>query len=338
MNRIYLWILILILPTVSCTVYREFPIEVYKPGEISIPPNVDNVTLVYRNFKYKADTLQNHYKDDYKLVKAKKDPKNLDSLMVKSCLDELAKNFKANTHVKNITILDNVFKPHSGTKMPKLNMSLFRQLPHTSNSGLIISLETFSYFFSEYSRHYNETASNEVITAAVWAVYNPKTDALLKRETIIDTVFWNAYDDEGNYQKQVKLPPRLSALKIASQLAGENYSKKFFASWTNVNRMYSVPPINDFKTAEGMVLEGKWDEAIALWRPYISGKQGKTAIHARYNTALAYEMKDDLNSAESLLNEAWILAKKYRSQNEIEMVELYQKVLKNRKAELIRLN
>jgi len=318
----------------SCTVYREFPIEIYKPGEIAIPPNVENIALVYRNFKYDKDTMQHFYLDDFSLRKAKKDPDNLDSLLVNYCFDEFASNIKSNTAIQNINVIPNIFKKHSGSKMPKLSSSLIDQISSSTKSDLIISLETFTYFFSEYSSNTEIPKSKEVVTGNVWAVYDPFTSKLISRETMLDTVFWNAYDDNGNYQRNVKLPPRLTALKIASQLAGENYSKKYFASWTKVQRMYSIPPVSDFKVAESMIQEGKWDEAISLWEKYISKKQGTTSIHALYNTALAYEMKDDIDYAKKLLDEAEILAKKYKSKDEIEMVELYQKVLTNRKLEI----
>ncbi len=36
---------------------------------------------------------------------------------------------------------------------------------------------------------------------------------------------------------------------------------------------------------------------FCLWKRYADDKNGKMAINARYNLALAYEMKDDLDTA-----------------------------------------
>ncbi|MDD4426396.1 MAG: DUF6340 family protein, partial [Mariniphaga sp.] len=66
------------------------------------------------------------------------------------------------------------------------------------------------------------------------------------------------------------------------------------------------------------------------WEKYADNRNGKMAIDARYNLALAYEMKDDLVIAQSWLNEAYSLAKKFRSKNYMRMIETYQKILKNR--------
>ena len=97
--------------------------------------------------------------------------------------------------------------------------------------------------------------------------------------------------------KDYKAPPRLTALRIAAQMAGENYAKRFSASWKTVNRIYSIPPLPAFSQAAAYFEEGKWDQAIDLWKSYADERNGKMAINARYNIALAYEIKDNLDLA-----------------------------------------
>lgn len=338
MNRLILFAILLSTIT-SCTVYKEYPIEIYRPGEIAYSPETKNVAIVYRNFKYSGDTLQHYYKDDFRLRKAKQDPAELDSILVNMCMSELAKNLKEKGTFSEIRIFPELFEPHSGRKLPALNMDLVQQVASTTQTDLVISLETYSSFYSEYSSTAEiPTKSNEVITAAVWAVYNPVEQKLIERKTMIDTIFWNGYDAEGNYQRNAKLPPRLTALKIASQMSGENYSKRFFASWQNVKRMYSVPPLPDFAAADECVQKGKWDDAILLWKRYADDSNGKMAINARYNLALGYEMKDDFEMAERWLNSAQSIAADYKSKEDLKMILQYQQLLKKRKNDIARLN
>ena len=330
---------VLIITTLSsCTVYKEYTIEVYEPGEIAVPPNVENVALVYRNFKYSGDKYQHHYKDDWQLKKAKNDPANLDSILVSYALKELASNLKSNNSFDRIHIFPGIFKPHTGKKLPALKFDLIDKITSETETDLLISLETFSYFFAEYSADQGVPKPREVITAAVWAVYNPSTEKIIERKTMIDTVFWNSYDEKGNYQKSAKLPPRLMALKVASQMVGENYSKRFFASWQTVQRMYSVPSPSDFTDASNFVEKGDWDSAIKIWMKYAPDKNGKLAIEARYNLALAYEIKDDILTAWKWLASAHQLAVSYKSKESIKMIEKYQKVLAKRKKDIDRLN
>lgn len=337
MKRSAIWIFAVLFAVSSCTVYKEYPIDVFKPGEISVPPTVENVALAYRNFKYAGDTLQHFYKDNHQLRRAKNDPKNLDSLLASYCLRELASNLKSKNIYDQIHIFPEIYEPHHGSKLPTLDFGLVGKLTEASNTDLLVSLETFSYFYSQYDADYNVPKSREVITAAVWAVYDPLAEKIVERKTMIDTVFWNSYDEKGNYIKNGKLPPRTEALRIAAQLAGENYSKRFFASWVKVNRMYSVPPLPDFEAAEKYLLKNDWDNAILLWKRYAADKHGKMAINARYNIALGYEMKDDLESAWKWLASAQTLASNYRNKEELKRITVYQKILAKRFSDIEKL-
>ncbi len=339
MNRSSLLFIVTLALFSACTVYKEYPIEVYKPGEVNISPDAPYVALIYLNFKYPGDTLQHYYKNDFELYRAKNDPEDLDSIMVTACLNELAKNLKNNSSFEQVKVFPySSFDPHTADHLPELPQQLVEQLTSSTGSDVLISLETFSYFFANYPEDANIPASNEVITAAVWGIYDAAQEQLLERKTFIDTVFWNGYDNQGNYQKGYRPPPRLKALEIASALAGENYAKRFHASWQTVERMYSVPPLPDFSDAAYFFEEGKWDKAIALWKKYAGGDNGKLAIYARYNLALGYEMKDDIDLAARWLKAAYNQARKYRNRDEMNMIRKYQKALEIRRKEIKRLN
>ena len=121
-------------------------------------------------------------------------------------------------------------------------------------------------------------------------------------------------------------------------MAGENYSKRFSASWQTVKRNYSVPPLPDFSAADEYVQKGEWDNAILLWKRYAADNKGKMAINARYNLAFGYEMKDDINAAQKWLSAALQIASDYKSKDDITMIIKYQKVLAKRQKDIDRLN
>lgn len=338
MNRFFFIALVLITVT-SCTVYQEYPIEVYKPGKINFPEDVNDIALIYRNFKYPGDSLQNYYKDDFKLKKANNDPANLDSIMATACLNELAKNLKTNNSANNIQVIPyNVFKRHTSKTLPPLDFETVKRIANATNTNLIISLETLSYFYATYPEAYESMGYDEVITVAVWGVYNPVMEKLIERKTMIDTIVWHPYNDQGNYDRNYKAPPRLTALRIATSMAGENYSRRFYASWETVDRMYSIPPLPDFSDAAFYFEEGKWNTAIGLWKKYADDRNGKMAINARYNIALAYEIKDEIDLAIQWITAARDLAVKLKSREDLKRILNYQSILENRKKEIIQLN
>lgn len=339
MNLKLIPVIVLVNLLVSCTVYKEYPIEVYIPGDASVPPSAKNAAIVYRNFKYREDTLQHYYKNDYQLFRAKNDPKNLDSLLVTASINEMAADLKNNNAFEEVYIFPvNIFERHTGDHLTNLPPDLIQKVSQASDADVLIVLETFSSFFSTYPQKFDTPTTNEVITVAVWGIYDPDRKANIERKTMIDTVFWNGYDDEGNYRKGYTPPPRLTALEMASALAGKNYAKRFYATWQIVNRMYSVPPLPDFSDAAFYFEEGKWDQAIALWQKYADDSNGKMAINARYNLALVYELKDDLETADKWLTAALTLASEYKSQNDLNTILTYKKILDSRRKELLKLN
>ncbi|MGC9355264.1 MAG: DUF6340 family protein, partial [Mariniphaga sp.] len=230
------------------------------------------------------------------------------------------------------------FDRHSADNLPQLPAELISKIASSSGSDVLIALETFSAFFSSYPEEFETPETNEVITASVWGIYDADTEKLMERKTFIDTLFWNGYDNQGKYMEGYQPPPRLKALQIAAAMAGENYAKRFRASWETVNRLYSVPPLPDFSDAAYYFEEGDWDRAIALWKKYAGDNDGKLAINARYNLALAYELKDQIATAEKWLDAAYDLAASYRSKDDLKRIVNYQKALDTRKKQINRLN
>lgn len=317
----------------SCTVYREYRIDVYKPGELIIPPQIDNVALLYRNFKYTGDTLQDFYREGMELIRAK-NPYNLDSFLVNACLNELAIHLKNQTVFKEVPVFPyHTFDRHTGENLSALPGELISRLSEDSNADLLISLETLSTFFSTHPETFDTPLTNEVVTVTVWGIYDSNKQARIEQKTMIDTIYWNGYDEEGNLQPNYDPPPRMTALELASALAGEKFARRFYATWQTESRMYSVPPLPEFSDAAFYLEEGKWDEAILLWQKYVDGQNGKMAIDARYNIALAFEMKDDLEAARKWLASAYELAKSYRSKSDLQMIHIYQKTLERRQKE-----
>lgn len=337
MNRPLLFFLLFLFFSASCTVYKEYPIEVYRPGEVAVPATVRKVGLLYRNFKYPGDTLQHYYQHDYELVRAGNDPANPDSLLVSSCLNALADQLKTHDTFDEVQILPySSFDRHTGEHLPDMPEALARMIGEASGADLLISLEMLSSFYAFYPGDLSIPESGEVITAAVWGVYDLSGQMAPERKSFVDTVYWDGYDEQGNYQRGTRLPPRLKALEIASALVGERYAKRFRASWEDVTRMYIIPPLPDFSEAAYYFEEGKWDQAITLWKRYAGKEKGKLAINARYNLALVYEMKDDIPLAVEWLDAAHELALAYRSKKDLSMIRRYQGVLSTRQKELNR--
>ena len=338
-SREYLWVT-LIFATFSCTVYKDFPIDIYQPASVNLPDNTINIGLISRNFQFSNDTLQNFYKADYIVKKDKTfTPAQIDSIEAVNVLQSVSEVLNKSEIFNRIEVLPyGIFKPASADKMPKLNWAVIRSLNTVANVDAFISLETYSSFYSEFKyTGEEEYPKSEVITASVWCVYDPVTEKVKERISIIDTVYWDSYD-ENNKLSYANIPPRLTAIKLAAEMAGKNYAARYIPAWHKVNRLYIIPPIEDFRVAALYFEDNKIDRALNVWKKYSPERYRKLAIVARYNCALAFEMKDDHEEALKWINEALLLAVSMNSKEDIKMILLFQKVLNERQEQLKHLN
>ena len=325
-------LILLIIVISGCTVYREVPIEVLKPKTFTVPSG-SAIGLVYRNFKYRGDTLQNYYRYDYELRKEKPEAEfNADSLVAMTALNRLASIFEAEQIASEVKILPYNSLPRiRGEHLAPLSEEVIRNLGSYTRTDRLIILETISAFYSRYTSQSEPGESADVIMAGIWALYNSQTGKLEKHVSMVDTLFWNGKDDQG---KKLVIPPRLLALDLAAEVYTDNFSGKFKETWENVQRVVIVPPVQEFNLAGQYASENEWEKALEIWERFTPGRFGRLSVSARFNTALAWEMLNDIESALEWIGMAEKQTQIYRNKEEVNLVKSYQRVLENRKKEI----
>ncbi len=323
----------------ACTIYREVPIEVLRPREMTVGEGSD-VVFLYRNFKYENDTLQNYYREDYDLKKDEKnDGLNIDSLLSIKALITLASELEDKDVVNKTTVMPVNTMPHiTGQKLAPLPKELVQKIGSDSDSQKLISLETLSWFFSRFTDKSDAGESVEVILAGIWALYDVHSGAIEKHEAMVDTLFWQRRNEDG---ERIQLPPRVTSLELATEVYAGNFAKKFTTSWETVQRLMIIPPVQEFSLAAEYAAENKWEEALELWQRYTPERYGRLSVSARYNTALSYEMLNDIDQAVQWIDQAHLQALIYRNKDELRLVQNYKEILAKRNEEirnLIQLN
>ncbi len=325
-------ILIITLFISSCTIYREFPIEVYQPSELQFPDDAKDIVILSHNFKFDQDTFQNYYKRNKKLLRLPENiSQSIDSMMVTKVLNSLSKSLKINGSFEDIKLLPyNFIEQSKGEFISTLSKDFIKKLDAHYNTDLVVSLETFSYFYSEYPYGVEKSiAYNQVLTAATWAVYSPDKELLLDIKTMVDTVFWDGSTTDKK-RGRIRKPPIAEALQTAAQVAGENYARRLSPGWQNVYRMYVIPPVEDFKDAARHFEQEKLDKAIALWDKYNGQRFGKLSIWANYNIALAKELQGNIDAAKQAIEKSLLQAIALKNSEDIKTVSLYNSVLQKR--------
>ncbi len=330
-------IILLLLIASSCTVYKDYPIDILSPAEVDLANNIQNIAVLSANFRPMRDTSMYYY-SDYEKVNLSSETQNLLHMMMTSrSLKSFSQAVSLNERFANIEVMPYNYVPlHFGDSLLAFTPAYIKEICDAYHVDAVVVLEVLSFKYSEFGTVYRSSPeTNEVSTIALWRIYNPTNNAFLDQKIMIDTVFWNSNEDTW---ETLNAPNMNIACGIAAEIAGENYAKRITSNWEKVNRMYLVPPLEDFKKADGYLNEGKWENAIQLWGKYTDKKYGKLAIHANYNMALAYEMKDEIDQALKYINKSLEQVISLRSNKDIMMVSKYQMVLNERKADLAKLN
>jgi hypothetical protein len=319
----------------SCTIYKDIPIEILRTPESVLPTGQNQIALLYRNFKYTNDTLLQYYRDDEVLKKDKIAQKiNSDSIVVLSCLNKVAQLFAEKEVCSQPVIFPVDMMPRiQGGKLNPIPPDLIKKLASSAQTGYVISLETYTYFFVHYSVKTQANESQHVAMAGIWTLYNGNSGVILERKSMTDTVFWDSEAATVTSGAE-KLPPRLPALQLAAETFGENFASRFYQEWIKVDRLLIVPPLEEFRQAAEFAGEQKWDKASAIWQKYSDDHYGRLAVTACYNLALACEIRDDLATALRWITQAFKLASVYKDQDEMRMVRSYKQILTQRSADI----
>ncbi len=318
----------------SCTVYRELPIEVLKPGQIMLPTD-SRISLIYRNFKYSNDTTANYFRKDLVPVFDSENAKlDIDSIITEKSLETLSEIFEDHQVASSIDVHKHDYMPAiKGEHLAPLNPEIIRTLARSNQADYIVSLETLSYLYSTYSR---ETASQacDVVLAGIWAIYNGKSGSIITHLPQVDTLYWDHFDDMG---KRIQVPPRLEALKMAVEEYVQTFGNNFITDWITTQRVIIIPPVEEFRQAAIHAYGHEWDEAEKYWLRYTHERFGRLAFSARFNSAVKYEMSDDLNAALDWLDQAEETAKRYKNRNDLELLKWYSIILQERLSDMEKL-
>ncbi len=282
----------------SCVSFQKFSIEVYKPSQLTVPPEIKNIVLVSRNLKYPNDTLQNYYVADSRLLKDKK-IFNVDSMAVSVCLDSLAGRLLAQHHFETVKIIPvGAVQALRVKEIRPANPEWYKNLAEKTNADGLILLDMFSCFY----RQNNNPAPNAwVITSNIWSVYNAKAQKLIDRYQQVDTLMWDGTDVNGEGWK-FRVPEKKVAVALASGVIGANYSKHIIPGWNMVDREIMVNNEPELKQAAALARKNNWGDASAIWNKYTRKGNKTLQVVALYNLALASEMDGDVNKAIEIIN------------------------------------
>lgn len=319
----------------SCVSYEKFSIEVFKPAEVRLTPAVKKIAVISRNLKFVNDTLQNYQVKNHRLIKDKI-KLNTDSLAIKTCLDSLSGKLLAQNQFDKVAVLPvNTFPATRVKNIRPAQNEWYKAISEKTGADVLILLDMFSCFYSQ--EDVDSSPAVNVVTSNIWSVYSATEQKIIDRFTQVDTLYWDGTDENGRYKK-LRIPDKKNAILLAAGVIGENYAKHILPAWAKVDRNFMQSGNPELQKAVKLALDGKWDEAVAIWQVYSENKGKRNRVVALYNLALASEMNGNVDRAIELTDQAAKASSGLFLSPENEAVRKYSAVLYQRKNEINKLN
>ncbi len=158
-----------------------------------------------------------------------------------------------------------------------------------------------------------------------WFLYLEKEPEPVDSVKLVDVMTVNGTG--LNYQEAVSnLPNIKKVIQDLSYQGGQHYAYRIFPVWDNVTRIYYNDNINKkMKKAAMLAQQSQWMEAATIWRSLAFSKNKSTASRAAFNMALASEINNKLDLAESWLKKSIQLQSSPIAKNYLDIVRERQK-------------
>jgi hypothetical protein len=318
-----IFFLLSLLSLSSCIAYQEVvELEILTPAISPIDTGIRSARIISNakpqdagqgNFTLKSEVSE----EGIRLKKLSKDSIEVDS-MISTCLYNFHNELNSPPFLSSVEIVIGT----SPVRITRSNItSYFEDYP----CDVLYILEDLSYtnartmfYYGYYSTGQEEVT---VTTDAKWSVYYKDNFNNPYQFTIQDTLFWNKRNiDRSDCTSQ--------AIWKNAQLAGERVSPH----WKTVTRLYNSNPLYTLSTAKEYVDNNEWEEAAGIWKAvYDSQRKGsKKKGRMAYNLSLYFESINKLDEAMEWLDSAESIFTDKEMAQDIELCQLYRKILKHR--------
>ena len=306
-----LWILV-----VACHPMAEVTIQVIEPGEVTIPPYINEVAFINRSYVpslvnpdsvtwtneelYILDTIIN-----YRIFKGLRDALDQSPLFE---LEELSIIQERQYDTANF--------------LSPLNQKQLNRISRLQDSDALISMEYYKIYGDRLKGFsgIDFTAILHFNSSTYWRIYDLVRDTIIDEYMHRDSVIWQEFG-ESSEEALGKLPLITDALREAGYHAGYTYGTRISPIWIEESRYYHINGSRKMREAAWLADSGKWNEAAGIWRKVAYEENYKLAAKACLNMALVCEMEDLFEPALEWAAKSYLIREKSLTKEYIELLE-----------------
>ena len=297
----------------SCQTIEQIPIEYMMPAEINFPPELRRVAIVNNT----SSTPDNKWIES---DASRKDDEIARAVAyhngdAKIAAESLAEAIANENYFDEVIICDSALRANDKfTREETLTQKEVKDLTENLDVDFLISLENLQLkatktirYIPDWSCYYG---SVDVKVYPTLRIYIPKRKNPMLTIAPNDSIFWEEFGNTSSYV-QTHLIKDSQIQQEASEFAGTIPVKHLLPYWTSATRnLYNNGSVN-MRDAAVYVRENSWDKAFKLWeQAFNTAKSDKKKMQSAYNIAVYYEIKDELEQAETWALKAQELAHK----------------------------
>ncbi|MDR1982064.1 MAG: DUF6340 family protein [Tannerellaceae bacterium] len=282
----------------ACTSMRYIGIDTYNPAEITYPEGVGTVLVV--NNALPQDPASGC---EFKLLGVDQDTCRMqaDSALFDLCRT-LGKTIFETGFFHDVVLFEECTREDGFfLSDQKLTAEQVVSLCEEAEADAVISLDRMLFRMKKNVSAFAEGYVHGEIKVEVNAVlrtYLPGREQPMATLLVSDSLFWGEYADNAGTLDDV-LPPPDEALRTVGAYVGEKVYAYFVPHWASSIRWYYIGGFGtQWKEASALAANEKWEQAGERWQQ-INARATNWQAKAKSasNIALAYELKDEINTA-----------------------------------------
>ena len=300
----------------GCQSIEQLSIDYMLPAEVSFPSALRRVAVV-NNMPPIPDN---------KLILEENDEKKKDETEIarktkyfngdgKIATESLAEALANENYFDEVIICDSALRAHD--MIPRestLSKEEVEKLTQSLDADFLIALENVqmrSIRKIEYLPEWGVYAGTlDLKVYPTVKVYLPQRNGPMVTVNASDSIFWD-HAAPSMAQAGAGLISEKEMLREASEFAGTIPVSHMLPHWKTASRYLFTGGSVNMRDAAVYVRENSWDKAFKLWeQSFNTAKSDKKKMQSAYNIAVYYEIKDELEQAETWALKAQELAHK----------------------------
>jgi len=318
-----LFIIIIVTSLSSCYTVSTYYLSILEPAEITLPPDIRNISIYPGIIVNKSDTGELDSLNNIRF--------NSGVNYYEFCygyFDGLAEILEYSPRFDSIVITDSVLAA-SINMTEEFSWKNVVKICMEDSTDAVIALESFylkDFLDIDNFFGFECYVAFLIYNNSSWKIYYPKEFTVIDEHTSIDTVKWISMDFYCDNALD-KLPQPVDMISESSYWAGKKYGSRIAPLWyDNVKRVYYSSGNKDMSAASAKIRTDQWQDAAELWRDLTNHQNKKLASKACFNMALACEVEDKLDLAYEWVKKS---NKLYYSSRTDSYIKIIEKRLKN---------